>query len=135
MAMMNAIEKNPGAQDRQRNPDLGEADAVGKEEVKAFRTRPGLPDPLVEEMRIRGPMPARVQARPRRVATCTRNPDRRRTEGRSRENNRGIQQRAERSDVPLNPELERGAKERQSNKQRGGLFPRDSSRRGRVALP
>ena len=37
------------------------------------------------------------------------------------DHDRGIQQRAERSDAPLNPELERGAKERKSNKQRGEL--------------
>ena len=35
-----------------------------------------------------------------------------------RDHRRGIQHQAERSDAALSPELERGAKERQSNKQR-----------------
>ena len=45
------------------------------------------------------------------------------------------QQGAERSHAPLNPEPERGSKEMQSCKQRGGILPRDPGPRGGDAFP
>ena len=42
---------------------------------------------------------------------------------------------AERSSASHNPELKCGTGEERSDEQRGGLFPRDSTPRSRVALP
>ena len=69
-------------------------------------------------------------------ATGTRGTDKlKNTRPFERDRQREEQRRADRPDAPLHPKLERRVEERQSCKQRGGIFPRASAPRGRVALP
>ena len=126
----------------ERNPWLMpiescESEETEVEEVKLFRAPPSLLDPLIEETKLResglgcqidvtATVGSRLHPRYQQVK-----------EARPAEGIVNVKISDELSDhnAPLNPKLERGTKERQSCKQRCGVFPRDFPPRGGDALP
>ena len=117
-----------------------ESGETEEEEVKSFRAAPCLSHPLIEVTTKRDQVPALLGCQTEKTAKAGSqlHPMYKQTRGQKGvrgDHKRKIQRLAERSDAPLNPELEHRTKKRQSNKQRGGSLSRDPTPRSRVAVP